>query len=127
MLIALTIMLLSGGGNNIWLFPEDFSDRVEAVIVEENRQSEIINLFDEISESVTTHNDRVKEMADNVSMLNRNPDATDRDFEQMFQTLLQERKALQTGVLDARIEMALKFRQNEWEQIFSTDSLINNN
>jgi len=125
MLIALTIMLLGGGGTDIWLFPEDFSDRVEAIIVEESRQSEIINLFDKISESVTTHNDRVKEMAVNVSILNRNPDATDHDFEQMFQTLLQERKTLQTGVLDARIEMALKFRQNEWEQVFSTDKVTN--
>ena len=41
MLIALTIMLLGGGGNDLWLFPEDFTDRVETVVTDENTQVNI--------------------------------------------------------------------------------------
>jgi hypothetical protein len=110
MLIALAIVLFGLGGDSagIWLFPEDFADRIEAVIVDENRQSEIIDLFDKISESVISYNDRVKEIAENASMLNRNPDATEHDFEQIVQILLKERKMIQKEVLDARLNMAHK-------------------
>lgn len=127
MLIALTIMLLGGGGTDIWLFPEDFTDRIEAVIVEENRQTEILDLFEKTTESFTTHNDRVKKMAENVSMLNRNPDATDHDFEQKVQNLLQKRKKLQTEVLNARLKMVDLIDPNEWEQIFSAKLPSNDN
>jgi hypothetical protein len=129
MLIALAIVLFGLGGDSagIWLFPEDFADRIEAVIVDENRQSEIIDLFDKISESVISYNDRVKEIAENASMLNRNPDATERDFEQIVQILLKERKMIQKEVLDARLNMSHKCNQNEWRQVFAVDSVINNN
>lgn len=127
MLIALTILLLSGGSIDIWLFPEDFTDRVEAVIVEENRQTEILDLFEKMTESFTSHNDRIKEMAGNISELNRNPDTAAEDFEQVVQSLFQERKLLQANILDARMKMALQLQQNEWEQVFSADIPSKNN
>jgi hypothetical protein len=127
MLIALTILLFSGGSTDIWLFPEDFTDRVEAIIVEENRQTEILELFEKMNESFTIHNDRIKEMAGNISELNRNPNTAAGDFEQDVQSLLQERKLLQTNILNARMKMALQLQQNEWGQIFLTDSVNINN
>ena len=127
MLIALTILLLGGGSTNIWLFPEDFTDRVEAIIVEENRQTEILDLFEKMTESFTTHKDRIKEIAGKMSELNRNPETAAGDFEQVVQSLLQERKLTQTNILDARVKMALQLQQNEWEQVFSTDLPSNDN
>lgn len=126
MLIALAILLLGGGGD-VWLFPEDFTDKVETVIVEEKKQSEIIDLFDKMNESVATHGDRVKEIAEMVSSLNRYPEATEQDFESIIESLLEERKKLQTEVLDARLNMVLQFHQNEWEHVFSADSVFNKN
>jgi hypothetical protein len=127
MLIALTILLFSGGSTDIWLFPEDFTDRVEAIIVEENRQTEILKLFEKMNENFTTHKDRIKEMAGKMSELNRNPETVAGDFEQVLQSLLQERKLLQTNILNARMKMALQLQQNEWGQIFLADSVNINN
>ena len=100
---------------------------METVIVEEKKQSEIIDLFDKMNESVATHGDRVKEIAEMVSILNRYPEATEQDFESIIESLLEERKKLQTEVLDARLNMVLQFHQNEWEDVFSADSVFNKN
>ena len=127
MLIALTIMLLGGGGSDLWLFPEDFTDRVETVITDEGRQTAIIDLFDEITDSYVAYNDRIKKTADNAALLNRNYDATKQEFEPVIDSLLQERRKLQTEVLDARVKMADRFQEDEWQQIFAVDSLINQN
>ena len=127
MLIALTILLFSGGSTDIWLFPEDFTDRIEAIIVEENRQTEILDLFEKMNESFTTYDDRNKEMAGNISNLNRNPETAAGDFEQVVQSLLQERKLAQTNILNARMKLTLLLQQNEWEQVFSAELPSNDN
>ena len=84
MLIALTIVLLGGGGNDIWLFPEDFTDQVEEVVLEEKRQSEILDLFDKINESVNSQNDGIKDLAEKMSLFNRNPDTTEKEIEEIL-------------------------------------------
>jgi len=123
MLIALTILLLGGGGSDVWLFPEDFTDKVEMVVVEEKRQAEILDLFDKITQSVTTYNDRIQKLADQASQLNRNPEAGSQDFESMIENLLQERKKLQTEVLEVRLKMVLKFEQSQWEKVFAAEEV----
>ena len=50
LIAALTILLLGGGSDNLWLFPEKFNDRVKKVISEEQRQSEIMAIYDTIKE-----------------------------------------------------------------------------
>jgi len=77
MLIALTILILGlgGGSSENWLFPEDFADRVETAVVDESRQTKIIELFNIINESINSYNERVKEIAENTSQINRNPDS----------------------------------------------------
>jgi len=125
MLIALTIMLLGGGGNDLWLFPEDFTDRVETVITEERRQTTIIDLFEKMADSHAIYSDRVKKIAENVSLLNHNYDATEQEFEPVIDSLLQARKTLQTTVLDARFNLTDQFMQDEWQQIFIADSVKN--
>ena len=125
MLIALTIMLLGGGGNDLWLFPEDFTDRVETVVTDESTQTAIIDLVNEMADSHATYNDRVKKIAENASLLNRNYEATEQEFEPVIDSLLQARKTLQTAVLDARFKLTDQFTQDEWQQIFIADSVKN--
>ena len=127
MLIALTILLFGGGGTDMWLFPEDFTDRVETVVTEENRQTAIIDLFDDIADSYVAYDDRIKKIAEQSSLLNHNYDASEQEFEPAIDSLLQARKTLQTAVLDARLAMADQFSQDEWQQVFAADSVVNNN
>ena len=121
MLIALTILLLGGGGSDVWLFPEDFTGKVEMVVVEEKRQAEILDLVDKITQSVTTYNDRIQKLADQASQLNRNPEAGSGDFESLIENLLQERKKLQTEVLEVRLKMMLQFEHRQWEKVFAAE------
>ena len=127
MLIALTILILGigGGSSENWLFPEDFTDMVETTLVEEKRQTRIIELFENINESINSYNERVKEIAENTSRINRNPDATEEDFEQIVQSLVQEREKLQKEIIEARFNMVDQFTAEEWKQVLSTDSATN--
>ena len=78
MLIGLTILILGlgGGSSENWLFPEDFTDLVEIAVFEENRQIRIIELYENVNESINSYYERVKEIAENTSRINRNPDAS---------------------------------------------------
>jgi hypothetical protein len=127
MLIALTILILGlgGGASENWLFPEDFTDRVEISIVDEGRQIRINELFNKINESINSYKERVKEISENTSRLNRNPDATEKDFDQIVQSLVQEREKLQKEIIEARFNMIDQFTAEEWEQVLSTNSAIN--
>ena len=122
MLIALTIMLLGGGGYEFWLFPEDFSDRVEVVVTEETRRTEIIDLVDQINERAALYNDHVKEISEESAELNRDSNATADDFESIIERLHKERKQMQSELLDVRLQMAGKFIEQEWTRAFADDS-----
>ena len=126
MLIALTILILGlgGGSSENWLFPEDFTDLVETAVVEENRQTRIIELYENVNESINFYYERVKEIAENTSRINRNPDATEKDFEKVVQSLMQERQKLQNEIIEARFNMVDQLTVDEWKQVFSTDSAI---
>ena len=126
MLIALTILILGlgGGSSENWLFPEDFTDLVETSVVEENRQTRIIELYENVNESINFYYKRVKEIAENTSRINRNPDATGKDFEKVVQSLMQERQKLQNEIIEARFNMVDQLTVEEWKQVFSTDSAI---
>ena len=126
MLIALTILILGlgGGSSENWLFPEDFTDLVETAVVEENRQTRIIELYENVNESINSYYERVKEIAENTSQINRNPDATGKDFEKVVQSLMQERQKLQNEIIEARFNMVDQLTVEEWKQVFSTDSAI---
>ena len=128
MLIAMTILWLTGGGGaDMWLFPEDFTDRIETVVTDESRQTAVIDLYDEIVDHFADHKKRVKEIAGETRLLNGNYDADEDAFEPAIDRLLQTRKELQATVFDARMKMVEKVDQNEWKQLFAADSVINYN
>jgi hypothetical protein len=126
MLIALTILILGlgGGSSENLLFPEDIIERVEISVVDENRQIRINNLVENINESINSYYERVKEIAENTSLINRNPDATEKDFEKVVQSLVKEREKLQKEIIEARLNMVDQFTVDEWKQVFLTDSVI---
>ena len=94
-------------------------------ITEESRQTQIVELFDEINERINSYNERVKEIAQKSSQINRNPDATEKDFEQVVQSLVQEREKLQKEIMQKRFDMVDQFTADEWKQVFSSDSTTN--
>jgi hypothetical protein len=121
MLIALTILILGlgGGSSENWFFPEDFTDLVETAVVEENRQTRIIGLYENINESINSYYERVKVIAESTSRINRNPDASEKDFEQVVQSLIQEREKLQKEIIEARFNMVDQLTVDEWKQVFN--------
>lgn len=126
MLIALTILIfgLGGGSSENWFFPEDFTNLVEPAVFEENRQTRIIELYENINESINSYYESVKMIAENISQINCNPEATEKDFEKVVQSLMQEREKLQKEIIEARFNMVDQFTAEEWKQVFSTDSEI---
>ena len=127
MLIAMTILWLTGGGAaDMWLFPADFTDRVETVVTDESRQTAVIDLYDEIVDHFADHKKRVKEIAGETRLLNGNYDADESSFEPVIDRLLQTRKEFQAAVFNARMKMIEQVDQNEWQQMFAADSIINN-
>jgi glutamine synthetase type III len=122
LIAALTIFLLGGGSDSLWLFPEDFAKHVKNVVTEETRQTEILTAYNEIMENTNSYNDEIGKMAEEISKLNRTPDATEKDLEQSIQSLLQKSKQIQSEIIDARIKMVSQFHEDEWETIFSKES-----
>lgn len=119
MLIALSILLFGGGGSEgMWLFPPNFSQKVNVVVVEENKRDEILSLFNEIDKSINKYDDRVREIAKKLHQTVRIYDATDMELNKLSQKLLQERKMVQTQIFDARFKMAEKLTDQEWKDIF---------
>jgi len=128
MLIALTILWLTGGAaGNMWLFPVDFSDRVETVVSDDARQTAVSDLFDEIVDHYADYNKRVKEIAEEARSLNADYDADETAFEPVIESLLNKRKELQTAVLDARMKMVGQVDEKEWQLLFAADSVLNKN
>jgi len=124
MLIALTILLFSGGSKDIWLFPEKISEQVEEVVVEEKRQSEILDLIKQINESVNSHNDDLKEQADTILQIAQNPETTDMQLEEVVKDLILKRKDLQDEILESRLKMTTQLSSMEWEKIFAADTNV---
>jgi predicted nucleic acid-binding Zn-ribbon protein len=122
LIAALTIFLLGGGSDSLWLFPQDFAKQVKNVVTEEKRQTEILTAYDEIQKNADSYNDEIRKMVEEISKLNQTPAATETDYEQPIQSLLQKRKQIQTEIIDTRLKMASQFSQDEWEKVFSEDS-----
>ena len=119
MLITLSILLFGGGGSEgMWLFPQNFSQKVEVVVVEENKRDEILALFDEINKSINNYDDRAREIVKILHQAVRRYNATDMELNELSQKLLQERKMVQTQIFDARFKMAEKLTDQEWKDIF---------
>lgn len=123
MLIALALLILGlGGGDDIWLFPEDFKNRIERVVQDETRQTAILDLYEKMDESIATYKEHIKEFAEDVSKQNKNYENTERDFEKILQSALQKRKSMQIKLLNARMEMVELIEVDEWKKVFSNDS-----
>jgi hypothetical protein len=123
MLIAtLYILLFGGGSDGIWLFPDSFSEHVEAVVSQEERQDELNKLFDQITKSIKTHDDNVNDIAKDLHKAIQNPNTTDQELNQYIKKLLKERTDAQTKILDARFKMAEKLNPQEWKDIFLADA-----
>jgi len=123
LIAALTIFLLGGGSDSLWLFPQDFAKRIKNVITEEKRQAELLTAYNDMKENADSYNDEIRKMVEEISILNQNPAATEKDLEQSIQSLLQKRKQMQTEIIDTRLKMASQFHQDEWDTIFSEDSV----
>lgn len=125
MLIAtLCILLFGGGSDGMWLLPDNFSQHVGVVILEEDRQDELTDLYDQIDECIKTHDDNVSDIAKDLHKAIQNPEATDQEFDQFIEKLLKERTTAQTKILDARFKMAEKLNPQEWKDIFLADATL---
>jgi hypothetical protein len=122
LIAALTIFLLGGGSDNLWLFPEKFNDQVKEAVSEKQKQSEIIAIYDEIKKSTDSYNEEIRIMAEEVSLLNRKPNISETDLDQPIQELLQKRKKMQQEIIDARLQMVTHFQRDEWEKVFAQES-----
>jgi len=124
MLIAtLYILLFGGGSDGMWLFPSNFSEHVKVVVLEEDRQDELNDLFDQIDESIKIHDENVSDISKDLHKTIQNPDATDKEFDQFIEKLLKERTDAQSKILDARFKMAKKLNPQEWKDIFLADAV----
>jgi hypothetical protein len=127
MLIALAIMLLGGGGSDVWLLPSNFDKQIKNVVVDENRQADIIEDVEKINDSIASYVDEVKQTAKNISSLNKDHAAGEQEFEAVINELLEKRKTVQIQVVEARLHMAAQLQSDEWEQLFNPKNEKENN
>ena len=126
LIAAITILILGGGNNSLWLFPQDFSKQIKKVIIEETRKNEILNAYEDIKQSSDSHNDEIRKIVKEISLLNQNPDATNTDYEKSIQELLQKRKQIQKEVVETRLKIASQLKYDEWIQIFAKQKTAGN-
>ena len=122
MLIALALMLLGGGNSESWLLPQDFNDRIEEVVLEKSRRSDILDQAEIINDNITSYVKEIQKTAKDIALLNQNHKVTEQDVEDVVQSILKKRRAMQEKVLDARINLANQLQPQEWEQIFASNN-----
>lgn len=123
MLVALGVLLFAGGGSSdLWQFPDYFTDQVQAVIVDDTRRGDILDLYGSIEDEVATYNEIFIGSTEDLHSLNQNPDATDQEFATLIQKLLQDRKEGEKKLLDARMKMVTHISAEEWKAVFLSDS-----
>ena len=123
MLIALSILLFGGGGSdNMWLFPPDFQKNVKVVVVENEKQTEILELYNEMVVNLKSSDKRISEIGEILYQTVRDYDATDSEINELIQKLLDERKETQLKLVDTRFKMAEKLTPQEWNDIFISTS-----
>ena len=122
MLIALIILLLGGGNSESWLLPKDFNDRIEEIVLEKSRQSDILDQAEIINETITSYVKEMQKTAKDIAILNQNHTVTEQDVEDVIQKIMNKRRAHQEKVLDARMNLANQLQPQEWEQIFASNN-----
>ena len=122
MLIALTILLLGGGNSESWLLPKDFNDRIEEIVLEKSRQSDILDQAEIINETITSYVKEMQKTAKDIAILNQNHTVTEQDVEDVIQKIMNKRRAHQEKVLDARMNLANQLQPQEWEQVFASNN-----
>ena len=122
MLIALTLLLLGGGNSESWLLPKDFNDRIEEIVLEKSRQSDILDQAEIINDNSTSYVKEMQKTAKEIALLNQNHKVTEQDFEDVVQNILKKRRANQEKVLDARMNLANQLQPQEWEQVFASNN-----
>lgn len=121
MLIALFIIILSGGSYEFWPLPEDFSDRVELAITDENRRENVVGLYLTMYEDAAEYNDKIKEAAEKIILLSRDHNETAEDLKIIVGLLVHERKAVQEKILDNRLNIAWQMEPEEWTKLFNSE------
>ena len=120
MLIALAILYLSGG-SGFWLFPQNFNDRVEEMVMDEKRRETILDLHETITEDAAAYNEEFKATAEKILGMSRAHSVTAKDLQIVVDHLMNERRAAQNKIIDNRLDIAWQIEPEEWEKIFETD------
>ncbi|MCP4266572.1 MAG: hypothetical protein GY777_13530 [Candidatus Brocadiaceae bacterium] len=120
MAVLLTYLYLSFGGGEI-KFLDFIADGIEVaktVIVEEDRQKEVISLLELMKGRSKEHNTQITDTDDEINNLLKNRDAdlssitaiADRDFEII--------QSYSSDILDLRFKLKEHVTREEWAQIY---------
>lgn len=120
MLIALAILYLTGG-SGFWLFPQNFNDRVEEIVMDETRRETIIDLHETIAADAAAYNKEIKVTAEKILGMSREHSVTAKDLQIVVDHLMNERRAAQNKIIDNRLDIAWQLESEEWAEIFKTD------
>jgi hypothetical protein len=120
MIIAtLTYLLFSGGDAGLSFFPEDFSDQVKIIIMDETRRETILDLVGEVKADAANYKKTTKEKIGIILSQSRTHSVDAKELQTLLNAVLNERKNAQAKFLDKRLEISRQIEQEEWEKILN--------
>ena len=114
-MIIAALIFLFGGGDTVgtWILPANFKEQVEEIIIDENSQENVIDIYDRMVDLDKEYSDHIQKMLDKFETALQERDAEDSGFQELLDEILSKRKAMATNMLSARMDLVIHITEEE--------------
>jgi len=120
--IILLSILLTGGGADPGLFPEDFEDQVKDVVKDKDVRGVLKDSAKDADKAAKAYNKSLEKFKKDMIKIDRDYDSTPDDFSNLVQGILDERENTLDAILETRRTLKENLTEEQWEQAFRDES-----
>ena len=117
MLIALFTLLILGGGGGDTPMPGDFDKYVKKVVVEKDRQKEVLVATKEMKSITKAYAKQAKALSKEGYELNRSYNTTDAQLEELANRFRDQRHELEVDLVEQRLKITEIMTKEEWDAV----------
>ncbi len=122
MLIALlTILILGGSSTGMLDYIADTQDNVKIVMQKDDGRKAALGTLKAMKKRTGAHNKMVRRASKSMNKTLSNEEATDTDFDTIWDEYFSQRASYSRDMLDLRYQLKDQLTREEWQQVFAAD------